>query len=70
MTKVLVNFAIFLGGIGFLFFLFTIIAGFLGCCAGITTSSYLQILNVTLIISVAIFIGCMLNNCMRSKKEE
>lgn len=67
MNKILANFAIFLGGIGFLFFLFIIIAGFLGCCAGITTAKYLQILNISLIISAGIFIACMINNCRKRK---
>lgn len=63
MSKVLVNFGLLFGGIGFLYFLFIIISGFFGCCVGLTTPLYLKIVMGMMAVSVLIFIGCMINNC-------
>lgn len=63
MRHTLANFAILFGFIGFLGYLFLIVAGFLGCCAGITTLFYHKIVMFILIAAVVIFGICMYNNC-------
>lgn len=69
MNKAVANLALLVGGIGFLYFLFLIIAGFLGCCAGLTTPLYYKIVLVTLGISVVFIAICMYNNCYRRRSK-
>lgn len=67
MKKVLVNFAMLFGLIGFVGFLFLIIAGYFGCCAEITTVIYHRIVTVFLSLAFVIFAICMINNCIKGK---
>ncbi len=69
MNKVVANFAFLIGGVGFLYFLFLIVAGFFGCCAGLTTPIYYKIVLVVLGVSIAVIAFCMYNNCYRSGKK-
>ncbi|MCF8367558.1 MAG: hypothetical protein K9G76_00855 [Bacteroidales bacterium] len=70
MRIVLANLALLFGIIGFAGYLFLIIAGAFGCCAGVTTVGYHKIVLFILSAAVVIFAICMFNNCCRIKKKE
>lgn len=70
MNKVVANVCLLVGGIGFLYFLFIIVAGFFGCCAGLTTPIFYKIILIVLGISVAGIIFCVYNNCYRNRKSQ
>lgn len=55
--------------IGFLTYLFIIIAGFFGCCAGITDSLYYQIILAIVAIGAITFGACMYKNCYLGSKK-
>ena len=67
--KIFVNAALTFAVIGFITYLFIIIAGFFGCCAGISDSLYYQII-IAIISAAAITFGvCMYNNCYLTNKK-
>lgn len=70
MKPALVNIALLFGFFGFLFYLFLIIAGFLGCCTGMTTSVFYKVAGIVLIISVILFGICAYNNCCNINRAE
>jgi hypothetical protein len=67
--KLFVNAALSFAIIGFVTYLFILIAGFFGCCVGISNSLYDQII-IAIIAAAAISFGvCMYNNCYLSSKK-
>ncbi len=67
--KIFVNAALSFAVIGFITYLIIIIAGFFGCCAGITDSLYYQIIIAIVAIGAITFGVCMYNNCyLRNKR--
>ena len=67
--KMFVNATLSFAVIGFLTYLFIIIAGFFGCCAGITDSLYYQITLAIVALGMITFGACMYNNCyLRNKR--
>lgn len=67
--KIFVNAALTFAVIGFITYLFIIIAGFFGCCAGISDSLYYQII-IAIVAAAAVTFGvCMYNNCYLSSKK-
>jgi len=69
MRIVLANLALLFGIIGFAGYLFLIIASGLGCCAGLTTIGYHNVVLFILSAAVVIFAICMFNNCCRTRKK-
>ncbi len=67
---VLANFALLFGFIGFIGYLFMIISGLFGCCAGLTTPLFHKIIIFTLVFAVVLFGVCMYNNCCTAAKRE
>ncbi len=63
------NFAFLFGIIGFLFYLFLIIAGFIGCCSSMTMEIFNKITLATLGVAVLVFIVCMYNNCCKLRNK-
>jgi len=70
MKLVLANVALLFGIIGFAGYLFLIIASALGCCVGLTTIAYHNIVLFVLSAAVVIFAICMFNNCCRVRNKE
>jgi uncharacterized membrane protein YuzA (DUF378 family) len=70
MKLVLANVCFLFGIIGFSAYLFMIIAGFFGCCAGLTTFAFHKIVLIIMALAVVTFIICMFNNCCKVKKAE
>ena len=68
MRTVLANFALLFGFFGFTGYIFIVIAGFFGCCGGITTLFYHKLVMFILIAAVVAFGVCMFNNCCKIKK--
>ena len=69
MRIVLANIALLFGAVGFAGYLFLIISSALGCCAGLTTANYENVVTLILFISVVIFGLCMYNNCCKISKK-
>lgn len=67
MKIVLANLALLFGIIGFVGYLFLIVAGFFGCCTGITTVLFHKIVLFILSAAVIIFVICMYNNCCTAR---
>ncbi len=65
---VLANFALLFGAFGFLGYIFIIIAGYLGCCANITSTLYHNLVIIILVVAFALFAICMYNNCCKIPK--
>ncbi len=65
---VLANFALLFGAFGFLGYIFIVIAGYLGCCANITSGLYHNLVIIILVIAFALFALCMYNNCCKMPK--
>lgn len=70
MKLVSANLALLFGIIGFIGYLFLIIASFFGCCAGLTTLVYHKLVLGILTLAVVVFIICMYNNCCRTKGKD
>lgn len=70
MRNVFANFALLFGAIGFISFLFLIIAGFFSCCSGVTTLIYHRIVLLILAVAVLSFALCMYNNCCKPQKNK
>lgn len=68
--RIIVNFALIFGALGFLGFLLMIFAGFFGCCAGLTAGTFNNIILGTFIVSFLGFAWCMYNNCCRATRRE
>ncbi len=63
--KIFVNSALMFGLIGFVSYLFIIIAGFFGCCAGLSTFLYHKIVMLILVSGALTFGFCLYNNCYK-----
>jgi len=56
------------GIIGFISYLFMIMASALSCCAGVTTNTFYHVVIGILILAVITFATCMFNSCCKVKK--
>ena len=63
MRIVLANLALLFGGLGFVYYIFFIIAGFLGCCSGMEGLLFHKIIAMGAIVLVIVLGLCMYNNC-------
>jgi hypothetical protein len=68
--KIIVNGALVFSLIGFVTYLFFIVAGFFGCCLGITTSIYGQLIVVILVAAVLTFGFCMNYSCYMNIRQK
>ena len=68
MLKYFANFCLISGVIGFSGYLFLIMASTLGCCLGITTSTFSYIVITIITLCILVFGFCMFNNCCKIKK--
>lgn len=64
--KIFVNSALAFAAIGFVTYLFIIIAGFFGCCAGISTFIYHKIVLAIVALGAITFGVCLYKNCYKS----
>ena len=64
--KLFVNSALSFAAIGFITYLFVIIAGFFGCCAGISSFLYHKIVLVLVAAGAITFGICLYRNCYKS----
>jgi len=69
MRQVFANFAILFGALGFAAYVFVVAAGFLGCCAGVTTLFYHKLVLTVLALAVVAFLICMVNNCCTIRRK-
>jgi hypothetical protein len=69
MRTVWANLGLLFGFIGFIGYIFIIVASALGCCAGLTTLGYHKIVMGILAMAVVIFGICMVNNCCKSRNK-
>jgi hypothetical protein len=67
--KVFVNAALTFAVVGFITYLFIIIAGFFGCCAGITDYLFHKIVLILVVAGALTFGVCLYNNCYLSSKK-
>ena len=67
--KLFVNAALTFAVIGFVTYLFIVIAGFFGCCAGITDSMFYKIILMLVVAAAVTFGICLYNNCYLSSKK-
>jgi hypothetical protein len=67
--KVFVNAALTFAVVGFITYLFIIIAGFFGCCAGITDFLFHKIVLILVVAGALTFGVCLYNNCYLSSKK-
>lgn len=67
--KIFVNAALTFAVIGFVTYLFIIIAGFFGCCAGITDYLFNKIVLLLVAAGAITFGVCLYNNCYSSLKK-
>ncbi|MEJ2595395.1 MAG: hypothetical protein P8100_09780 [bacterium] len=61
--RIFVNAALTFAIIGFMTYLFIIIAGFFGCCAGITDFLFHKIVLILVVAGAVTFGICLYNNC-------
>ena len=66
---ILANFALLFGAFGFLGYIFIVVAGYLGCCAQITSTLYHNLVIIILVIAFALFALCMYNNCCKIPRD-
>jgi hypothetical protein len=66
--KILANFALIFGFLGFAGFILTILLGFLGCCVGFSQMTYGRIIWIMLAAGVLLFVTCMYHNCYKARK--
>ena len=70
MRSMLINIAILFGFFGFIGYILLILAGFFGCCAGLTSKGYYIIAGLIMAVSVILFAICAYNNCCNIQKAE
>ena len=68
--KIFANAAFTFAVIGFVTYLCIVIAGFFGCCAGITDAVYYKIILTIVVAAAATFGVCMYNNCYLGNKQK
>lgn len=66
---VFVNTALLFAAIGFVTYLLIIAAGFLGCCAGISSGQFYMIILILATVATLIFGVCMIKNCYLNIKK-
>ena len=66
--KLFVNSALSFALIGFITYLFIVIASFFGCCAGISEFLYHKIVIVLVVIGTLVFGFSMYNNCSKASQ--
>lgn len=66
--KIFINSALAFAAIGFVTYLFIIIAGFFGCCAGLSTFAYHKIVLVLVSLGAIAFGVCLYRNCYKAIK--
>lgn len=66
--RLFVNSALMFAAIGFVTYLFIIIAGFFGCCAGISTFAYHKIVLLLVAAGAITFGVCLYRNCYKAAK--
>lgn len=54
---------------GFITYLLIILASFLGCCTGITSSGFNVVLIVLVVACLGTFGVCFYNNCYKAKNK-
>jgi hypothetical protein len=69
MKLVLANLALLFGIIGFVGYLFIILASAFHCCVGLTTATFYKVVLFILSAAVVTFAVCMFNNCCRAHKK-
>lgn len=67
--KILFSEFLLFATIGFFIYLLVILAGFIGCCVGITEVLFDQILLVLVIIGVVTFVACSYFICFKEKSK-
>ena len=67
--KIFVNAALTFAVVGFVTYLFIIIAGFFGCCAGITDYLFHKIVLILVTGGAITFGVCLYNNCYTNLKK-
>jgi len=65
-----VNVALLFSAIGFATYLFILIAGFFGCCTGITEFLYDKIVLIIVICSAVLWILCSYHNCCKLREKQ
>lgn len=68
--KLFVNATLMFAAIGFVSYLLILVAGFLGCCTGITTTSFYQIIFAIGAAALITFGYCIYNNCYKTRKNK
>ncbi len=61
--KLFVNAALSFAIVGFITYLFIVIASFFGCCAGMSNFIYHKIVIALVVLGATAFGYCMYNNC-------
>ena len=56
--------------IGFITYLLIILASFLGCCTGITSSGFHIVLIILIVAGLGTFGICFYNNCYKGSKDK
>lgn len=64
------NLGLLFGAIGFGGYIFLIVASYFGCCSGVTTPVFNNIVAIILALAVVLFVFCMVNNCCKGTKKE
>jgi hypothetical protein len=67
--KIFVNAALTFAVIGFVTYLFIIVAGFFGCCVGITDYLFNKIVLLIVAAGAITFGVCLFNNCYATLKK-
>lgn len=67
--KIFVNAALIFTLVGFATYIFILIVGFFGCCAGISDYLFQNIVNIIFIAGAVTFGISMYNNCYQSLKK-
>jgi len=70
MRLVLANLALLFGIIGFVGYLFIILASAFHCCVGLTTATFYKVVLFILSAAVVTFAVCMFNNCCKVNKQQ
>jgi len=64
--KLFVNAALSFAIVGFITYLFIVIASFFGCCAGMSNFIYHKIVIALVVLGATAFGYCMYNNCYKA----
>lgn len=63
--KLFINSALTFAVVGFITYLFIVIASFFGCCAGISEFLYHKIVIALVVLGTVVFGFCLYNNCSK-----